>query len=371
MRTVKWGEYRIGDIFEKLPAKKAEKSEVRNKRDSEFCIPVVYCKYGDNGIMYWGRKNKFTTYKNVISIVYNGVIAAGKVYAQKEETGILAESYFVSLKHYKPSFYVNLFLASVLEKKLYYRYSRDYLATWEGKVENDYIYLPIANGAIDFNFMNDFIAELESERKQKLSTYLSVNGFKDCETSNCNILKSYNYNIVQWKEFKMGDLFEKISTKKLSYQAKDLPSEAKDDFVLPCLTSSFNNQGLNYYVPYKGATVLKNVITIPSNSDVYRAYFQSSDFTVLSDAYAIDWKYDERKLTREQYLFMVMCINMVTDRPIYSHKNKLGGWNVVKNKYIMLPVANGKIDFAFMHNLISAIEKLVIKDVVIYCSDNI
>ena len=164
----------------------------------------------------------------------------------------------------------------------------------------------------------------------------------------------------------MGDLFDRIKTNKLSYKAKDLPAEATGDNTLPCLTSSFNNQGLNYYVPYHGATVLKNVISLPSNSDVYRAYFQSSDFTVLSDAYAIDWKYDERKLTREQYLFMVMCINKVTDRPIYSHKNKLGGWNVVKNKKIMLPVADGEIDFAFMHNLISAIEKLVIKDVVGY-----
>ena len=65
---------------------------------------------------------------------------------------------------------------------------------------------------------------------------------------------------------------------------------------------------------------------------------------------------------------MVMCINKVTDRPIYSHKNKLGGWNVVRNKKIKLPVANGEIDFAFMHDLISAIEKLVIKDVVDYTS---
>ena len=32
---------------------------------------------------------------------------------------------------------------------------------------------------------------------------------------------------------------------------------------------------LNYYVPEEGATVLQNVISIPSNSDVYRAYFQS------------------------------------------------------------------------------------------------
>ena len=227
--------------------------------------------------------------------------------------------------------------------------------------------LPSASdGSIDFDFIRVFMEGLEQERIAALTSYLKTNQLFDCELSVDNKNAVATLGTIQWKEYRMGSLFDRIKTNKLSYKAKDLPAEAMGDNTLPCLTSSFNNQGLNYYVPYRGATVLKNVISLPSNSDVYRAYFQSSDFTVLSDAYAIDWKCDDRKLTREQYLFMVMCINKVTDRPIYSHKNKLGGWNVVKNKKIMLPVADGVIDFAFMHNLISAIEKLVIKDVVQY-----
>ena len=63
---------------------------------------------------------------------------------------------------------------------------------------------------------------------------------------------------------------------------------------------------------------------------------------------------------------MVMCINKVTDLPIYSYKNKLGGWNVVKYKKIRLPQKDGKINFAFMETFISAIKKLAIKDVIKY-----
>jgi hypothetical protein len=51
---------------------------------------------------------------------------------------------------------------------------------------------------------------------------------------------------------------------------------------------------------------------------------------------------------------------------MYSYKNKLGGWNVVKHKEIRLPEKDGKIDFAFMDTVISAIKKLAIKDVVKY-----
>ncbi len=48
-----------------------------------------------------------------------------------------------------------------------------------------------------------------------------------------------------------------------------------------------------------------------------------------------------------------MCINKVTDLPIYSYKNKLGGWNVVKDKYIQLPQKDGEIDFDFMESFIA------------------
>ncbi len=145
---------------------------------------------------------------------------------------------------------------------------------------------------------------------------------------------------MEWGEYRVGDLFEKIKTKKLSFKADELPKRIIDQYTLPCLTSSFQNQGLNYFVPKDGATVLKNVISIPSNSDVYRAYFQSNEFTVLSDAYAIRWALNSSELSPNQYLFIVQCINKVIDLPIYSYKNKLGGWNVVQDKYIQLPTKN-------------------------------
>ena len=232
--------------------------------------------------------------------------------------------------------------------------------------KNCVIKLPCKDDKIDFDFMESFIAELEAERLVGLSDYLQVSGFDNYELSAQEFNALENIKTVLWDEYRIGTLFDKIKTKKLPYKAKKLPTSPIGENILPCLTSSFRNQGLNYFAPKDGATVLKNVITIPQNSDVYRAYYQSNDFTVLSDAYAIDWIYDDRKLTRNQYLFMVMCINKVTDLPIYSYKNKLGGWNVVKDKYILLPKINGKIDFEFMNNFVSAIMKLAIKDVVIY-----
>lgn len=240
------------------------------------------------------------------------------------------------------------------------------MCSWE-KIKTKTIKLPQYNGKIDFDFMENFIAELEAQRYTELAAYLSATGLQDTHLSPEEEKTLADFDKTSWSKFRIGALFERIMTQKLPYKANDLPKQMTGKYVLPCLTSSFNNQGLNYYVPKEGATIIRDVISIPSNSDVYRAYYQSNDFTVLSDAYAIRWNYNEIGLSRLQHLFAVASINKVTDLPIYSYKNKLGGWNVVQNKYIQLPIKNGEIDFEFMNLLISAIQKLVIKDVVAYC----
>ncbi len=233
-------------------------------------------------------------------------------------------------------------------------------------IENQTICLPIKKGKIDFDFMESFIAELEAQRIAELEAYLKISGYDNYKLSyeERNVLQEFRMlGNNKWGIYKVGDLFERVKTKKLTYKAKELPKQPDGENVLPCLTSSFQNQGLNYYAPKAEATILNGVISIPSNSDVYRAYYQSRDFTVLSDAYAIRWKPEKGEITPNQYLFMVMCINKVTDLPIYSYKNKLGGWNVVKEKYIQLPEKDGRIDFDLMETFISAMKKSVIKDV--------
>lgn len=214
--------------------------------------------------------------------------------------------------------------------------------------------------------MESFIANLEQESMQALQAYLQATGLDNYELTKKEEKVLSEFNKIQWGAFKMGNIFDRVKTKKLPYKAEDLSKEPIGAYILPCLTSSFKNQGLNYFAPREEATVLKNVISIPSNSDVYRAYFQSMEFTVLSDAYAIKWIFDEKDLTPNQYLFAVQAINKVTDLPIYSYKNKLGGWNVVKEQYIQLPIKNNEPDLTVMDNLVSAIKKIAIKDVVKY-----
>ncbi|HBM02959.1 MAG TPA: type I restriction endonuclease subunit R [Ruminococcaceae bacterium] len=366
LKNIEWGEYRLGELFEIYNTLSFNTDMLVDGKKYDYVTRTSF----NQGVL---RTTGFVNKTNINS-------------AGTWSLGLLQMDFFYRSKEWYAGQFVRkivpkieipqeavMFFTTVLNKQKKALLSvlvRDVDETFRETI----VRLPIKNNKIDFDFMKSFIAELEAERIAELeaeriaelSAYLKVSGFDNYELSAQELKALENLKAISWEEYRIGKLFDKIKTKKLAYKAKELPNTPTGKFVLPCLTSSFQNQGLNYYVPKAGASILKNVITIPQNSDVYRAYYQSNDFTVLSDAYAMDWIYDDNKLTRNQYLFIVMCINKVTDLPIYSYKNKLGGWNVVKDKYILLPSTNGKIDLDFMNEFISAIIKLAIKDVVIY-----
>ena len=368
LNNVEWGECELGRLFEINPTKyyRLSNDEILS---IDGTVPLVSNQSIDNGVMGFSTL-KALNKGNTITCSDTTIGAETMFYQGEDFIG------YSHIQHLVPKFEpFNRSIAAFIissckiatsnQKYDYgHKFNRD-------KMNNTKIQLPIKNNKIDFDFMESFIAELEAQRIAELSAYLKVSGFDNYELSPQELTALENLKTISWDEYRIGKLFDKIKTNKLPYKAKELPTSPTGDNVLPCLTSSFQNQGLNYYAPKDGATVLKDVITIPQNSDVYRAYYQSNEFTVLSDAYAVDWIYNDSKLTRNQYLFMVMCINKVTDLPIYSYKNKLGGWNVVKDKYILLPKTNGKIDLDFMNDFISAIIKLAIKDVVMYADRKI
>ena len=166
-------------------------------------------------------------------------------------------------------------------------------------------------------------------------------------------------------------MFEKVKVKSLKYKTSELPSEPFNEFILPALTAGIQNQGLNNYVPKNNdATILKKVISISANgANTGATFYQSKEFTVLQDAYAIKWIFTDNTLTDNQYLYLTGSISK-TIFGNYEWTNK-AGWEKIKSDKISLPIKNGEIDFEFMESFISAIQKLVIKDVVVYADRKI
>lgn len=148
-------------------------------------------------------------------------------------------------------------------------------------------------------------------------------------------------------------MFEKIKVNSLKYKTKDLPKYRTSECPLPALTAGIENQGLNNYVPNKGATILKNVISISANgANTGATFYQNREFTVLQDAYAIKWIFDKTVLSDNQYLFLTSSISK-TIYGNYEWTNK-AGWERIKTENIKLPInTDSSIDFEFMETFIA------------------
>jgi len=363
LESVEWGEFRIGDLFEIQNTLSFNKDKLTDGFEYDYVTRTSQ----NQGIL---QETGFVNQENINpSGTWSlGLLQMDFFYRQKPwYAGQFVRKVIPKIELTKSAI---LYLTTLLNKE-----KKNLLSGLVRDVDkafiNAKIQLPVKNGKINFSFMEKFIAELEAEHLAELEAYLVATGLKDYTLTAEEQKALDEFDGMEWGEFRIGDLFEKVMTNKLPFKASQLTKEPTDMHVIPCLTSSFQNQGLNYYAPKEKATILKNVISIPSNSDVYRAYFQSREFTVLSDAYAISWIFDDVNLSPNQYLFTVPCINKVTDLQIYSYKTKLGGWNVVKDKNIELPIKNNQPDYKTMETFISAIQKLVIKDVVMYSENKI
>ena len=176
----KFQKFVMGDLFKKLSSpykgKGRKQDNVSRIRTKEFSLALINCKNGDNGVMYYGRKDDFTVHKNVLSIIYNGPPTEGQTYYQ-EEIGLYTDAYIIDLKEMEiPNRQVGIYLATAINKSIHNlakkKYSRGNKATWESKVENDEIYLPVdSNENIDWKYMEHFISALEKQSLKRVLSY--------------------------------------------------------------------------------------------------------------------------------------------------------------------------------------------------------
>lgn len=218
--------------------------------------------------------------------------------------------------------------------------------------------LPTKAGQIDFDFMESFIAELEAERIAELEDYLKVSGLDNYELSDEELKALRNYDSLEWKEFNLEKLFGK------STRGKRLRSLDRISGDLPFVTAGETNTGISAYISNEVEIFKANTVTIDMfGSAKYRNYDYGAD-----DHIAV---VHTEKLNKFASLFTTAAIHKAS----YS-----GKFSYDKNFYakdadelvIALPVdCQGVIQYDYMSLIASAIQKLVIKDVVKYTNERI
>ena len=172
--TKKSKEFSIGSLYNKVEIRNSsfdKKKDTRQKPDGIYNIPLVNAKNGDNGIMFYGHKDKFTSIEMSIDIVQNGAVATGNVYPQPQKTGVLWDAYLIKAINRSDTRESLMFVSSAIRKCIKKKFSYECKATWN-RVSNEYIWLPVtSSGSIDYKFMETYIRAIEKLTIQRVKDW--------------------------------------------------------------------------------------------------------------------------------------------------------------------------------------------------------
>jgi len=142
-----------------------------------------------------------------------------------------------------------------------------------------------------------------------------------------------------------------------------LKSLDRIDGKLPFVTAGETDEGISAYIGNDITVFSENTTTIDMfGSAKYRNYKYGAD-----DHVAV---VHTEKLQKCAAVFVTSVIHKSSHAGQFDYSRNFYATDADELK-IKLPFKNGKIDFDFMETFISAIQKLVIKDVVLYANKKI
>ncbi|BCU66132.1 hypothetical protein F941_00202 [Acinetobacter bouvetii DSM 14964 = CIP 107468] len=361
---VEWGEYQLKDLFSIVGTKSLDSNAVNFRKSG---INFVGRTFSDNGIQGKIEKQSFEpnepfTITATVIGNYKYVKFQTQPYYCSQNINKLSPKEVVS-KWNKNTAY---FFISYIQK---------FVSTFDGQqggykledIKNHKIQLPVRNGEIDFNFMEKLIGVLEQGYMQKINTYLRDTGLNDYTLTDKEREILEHFEDWQWGEFKISSLFEKLSPKNKNkkFDKKDDTSMVQTtEFNLPLVNAKVGDNGIMFYGREGDFDSAEMVLDVISNGAIAtgRVYAQPHKVGVLWDAYLL--KVKEQMMTKQKLLCLATCLEK-------SIKLKFGWdnkavWTKVQYEKILLPINNGQPDYVLMQTLISAIQKLVIRDVVSY-----
>jgi hypothetical protein len=353
LKNVEWGEYRIEDVLQWQPQKEIDPLKLEELKDES---EPFYPFYGQATI-----NNGIISYNQLTTTVLNN--SDGKptilIHSNNQNIVYLETPFYLKDGHGATSVLqceklnrINqMFIIASIDKVIKRKYSYNNKAT-KIELKNTVISLPVKDGNVDFDFMESFILELEKERIDVFEKSLSATGLKDYTINAKEQQAIDEYKNLTWKVFNLEELFGK------STRGKRLKSEDRILGALPFVTAGETDEGVSDFIGNSVNVFSANTTTIDMfGSAKYRNYKYGGD-----DHIAV---VHTDKLPKYASIFVTSAI----------HKSSYNGqFNYGRNFYakdadvldISLPVKDDKPDYETMETIISAIHKLVIKDVVLY-----
>ena len=225
---------------------------------------------------------------------------------------------------------------------------------------NTKISLPVKKDReIDFAFMENFISQLEACHLSQLEAYLLVTGLKNYTLTPAEeqALTDFQNGKVKWGEFNLENLYGK------STRGKRLKSADRINGDLPFVTAGEAETGISAFIGNDVEIFAANTTTIDMfGSAKYRNYEYGGD-----DHIAV---VHTEKINKYAAIFVTTAIHKSSYTGKFSYSRNFYAKDADELN-IYLPTTNNIPDYSMMAILISAVQKLVIKDVVEYADRKI
>ncbi len=211
--------------------------------------------------------------------------------------------------------------------------------------------------------MESFVSQLEAQHIAKLEAYLKVTGLKDYELTKDEKLVLDELDNIEYKEFKLGDLFE-VNTYKKRFDANKIT--VLENGKYPYVVRMSANNGQKGYI-LEDENYLNDGNTLSFGQDTATVFYQEKPYFTGDKIKILKCKLNS--FFKNNALIFVTAISKAFSR--FSWGSGSYSVGVISEQYIKLPTKNGEIDFEHMETLISAIQKLVIKDVILFSDKKI
>lgn len=225
--------------------------------------------------------------------------------------------------------------------------------------------LPTKNNSLDTDFIENFVAELEARHIAELEAYLFVTGLNDYNLSTIEhqTLTNYVSGKIELKEHNIFELF-KIESYKKRFDANKVT--VKDNGKFPYVVRMSTNNGQKGFID-ENKEYLNEGNTISFGQDTATMFYQEKPY-FTGDKIKI-LKPIHNKFGKENALFFITAMSKSFSN--FSWGSSSFNVKIIENQKIILPIKQGEIDFETIEILISAIKKLVIKDVVNYSNTKV
>ena len=254
-------------------------------------------------------------------------------------------------------------------------------------IENQKLTLPTQNGKIDFAFMEQFIAELEAERIAELEAYLRVTGLSDyiLTEEERAVLEAFRNGKISWGGVKLLNNQQVANIEWKIFRIEDVLEWQPQKEIDPLKLEKLKDVNQKLYPFYGQATINNGIIsynqlvdevlnnkegksTILIHSNNQNTVYLETPF-YLKDGHGATSVLQSEKLNKLNALYFMSSIKKVILSK-YSYNAKATKIEL-KNTLISLPSSQGVPLYAYMEVFIKAVQKLVIKEVVVYADRKI